>query len=117
MYIIKYIVVLSVVFFLSLAAYSDTATYVGNAKCRMCHSSAYRTYSAVLLDTAMFPVKIDTSIERPQHQNIRATLTCESCHGPASLHTTLPASNRDTTIRRNTINQIDTLCKRCHFIH
>ena len=118
------------------------ATAVGMTKCKMCHIQNFKSLSLLLTDTTgTIMLTTDTtkamSVIRPRHcdcvdtdckcENVRgcncaqgsfrSKLSCETCHGFGSLHVALPASNQNTTTRRNTINRTENTCKSCHIGH
>lgn len=113
------------------SAAASTDTYVGTAKCRMCHMPQFRASAAFTADTTQSVrmvlsagVTVDSKAAGhapdPAHGRYgRAALQCESCHGMGSRHVALPASNRDTEARRSTINLPGdgTACRTCHSPH
>ncbi len=109
------------------AASTATDTYVGSAKCRMCHMPQARTHAAFVADTTLTArmtllpgVTADSKTQghAANTAHDRANLQCETCHGMGSRHTALAASNRDTVARRATINLPDAnQCRSCHASH
>ena len=97
--------------------------YAGITKCKMCHLPEFKAYSAFVSDTSgTLKIHTDTShaqnVMRPTHTDtMRSSLTCETCHGPASLHVALPMTQRDTEVRRGTINKTTAPCRTCHEVH
>lgn len=107
-------------------------TYVGTAKCKMCHMAQFRQFNAFATDTTQTArmnlrtgVTTDskavghaTADTEPDKLHVRGTLQCETCHGMGSRHFGLGAANRDTAARRATINLADGHnCRTCHSPH
>lgn len=103
-------------------------TYVGSAKCRICHLPQSKSLAAFASDTAgtarmLLNAGVTTDSKTAGHSNAgdprfkRETLQCESCHGMGSRHLALGA-NRDSAARKSTINLPDgTECRVCHSVH
>ena len=106
-----------------------TDTYVGTAKCKMCHMSQFRQFNAFVTDTTQtVPVILKAGVAdskavgHPEASGTmlyaKSNLQCETCHGFGSRHFGLGAANRDSEARRSTINLPNgNTCRTCHSPH
>lgn len=107
----------------------DAATYVGAAKCKMCHMAQFRTWEAGQMAKTWERIKDaedkekcvachTTGFGRPGgFTSFEATphlvgVQCEVCHGPGSLHIAAPREEKKAAINHN---QQD--CRTCHSPH
>lgn len=114
----------------SATAATATDTYVGTAKCKMCHMAQFRQYNAFVTDTAQavhmnLKAGVTADSKAVGHcdagaivVHARKDLQCETCHGMGSRHFALGAANRDTAARKATINLgSGSSCRACHSPH
>ncbi len=116
------------------AAAGGRPTYVGAARCKMCHMPQFRAWEAGAKSKTWDRIKDaadrdkcvachTTGAGQPGgFTSAEATpnltgVQCESCHGPGSAHVALPASNREHAARAATINKFITDCRSCHNPH
>lgn len=118
----------------SQEAAADRPTYVGAARCKMCHMPQFRSWEAGSMSKAWAAIKDAPDREKcvschttgygqpGGFTTLEATpnlvgVQCESCHGPGSAHVALPVANREPAARAATINKFITDCRSCHNAH
>lgn len=103
-------------------------TFVGSAKCKMCHLPQFKQFDAFVADTTSTVAMnlkpcVTTDSKEVGHADaanltIRGKLSCETCHGMGSRHVGLGAANKDSVARRATINlNSGNTCRTCHSPH
>ncbi|MDO8805973.1 MAG: cytochrome c family protein [Elusimicrobiota bacterium] len=106
------------------------ATYLGAAKCKMCHSKQHATWTKMKHSKAIEALSAEeqknpecvkchvtgygktggfVSMEKtPELANVQ----CEACHGAGSAHMKAPKTEKKTTINGKGID-----CRECHSPH
>ena len=110
------------------------ATYVGSAKCKMCHKGRYEMWAKTKHSKVKPPTPDEKTGEKPSDEEIarRVTafdpatkqgaedgVTCEMCHGPGSLHLKASKDQRKATIFNPTEDAPNpsvqfSVCAQCH---
>ncbi len=108
------------------------ATYLGAAKCKMCHMKQYKAWEK-MKHSKNFASLVGPEKKNPECLKCHTTgfgvggydvsksaaenkkfenVQCESCHGPGSKHFKAPKAQRKSTIEMKT-----TACANCHNPH
>ena len=88
---------------------APAATYVGSEACEECHANEFRTWQRGSHGRA----SRDSSL-------VGANVSCESCHGPGSLHVTADSNKEDpgfdtmTKFSKMPVEEANNLCLKCH---
>lgn len=106
------------------------ATYLGEAKCKMCHSKQHATWMKMDHSKALSALSAEeqkkpecvkchvtgygeaTGFESVEKTPNLANVQCEACHGAGSLHMKAPMADKKKTINGKGID-----CRECHSPH
>jgi nitrate/TMAO reductase-like tetraheme cytochrome c subunit len=111
---------------------SETATYVGIDKCKICHTSQFKDFQERRFDKAWKVLKMRGKEKDPECVKCHVTgygepggfvneeatphlkyKQCESCHGPGSTHANNPADIESREGMKKYANRPNT-CTDCH---
>jgi hypothetical protein len=117
--------ILVLVAFVALAATAASAepTYIGAAKCKMCHKVAYTSWEGMAHAKAFDNLKTDEEKANPQCLSCHATgksadfpgVQCEACHGPGSEYKSMKTmKDREASVAAGLIIPNENTCKGCH---
>ena len=110
-----------------VGSFAQTYTYIGAAKCKMCHNKTttgkqYDKWAAGPHAKAMASLNA-TEAKDPKCLKCHQTtskfptegVTCEGCHGPGSAYKS-PAVMKDhaASVKKGLIEQSEAICKKCH---
>lgn len=100
------------------------ATYIGAAKCKMCHMKQYKTwenskhaknFSVLQGDEVKNPECLQchtTGFDKETGKYAEENTGCEACHGPGSLHMKAKKEDKKSLITRKVVT-----CANCHNPH
>ena len=106
------------------------ATYLGEAKCKMCHSKQHATWKKMKHSEAINSLSAEEQkkaecvkchvtgygeaggFESMEKTPAMANVQCEACHGPGSNHMKAPMADK-----KKTINGKGRDCRDCHSPH